>query len=94
MKHGLAKHISIELRYAPESVRLTVSDDGQGFAADQASPTGHFGLLDMRERAHSMGSRLTVESEPGHGTRIAVEVPVCSSKAIDEELKTNTYSGG
>ena len=51
MKHGLARHISIELRYAPESVRLTVSDDGQGFAADQASPAGHFGLLDMRERA-------------------------------------------
>jgi signal transduction histidine kinase len=93
MKHGLARHISIELRYAPESVRLTVSDDGQGFAADQPSPTGHFGLLDMRERAQSMGSRLTVESEPGRGTRIAVEVPVGSSKAIDEELKTNTYSG-
>jgi signal transduction histidine kinase len=92
-KHGLATHISIELRYAPESVRLTVSDDGQGFAADQASPTGHFGLLDMRERAQSMGSRLTVESEPGRGTRIAVEV-LCSSKIIDEELKTNTYSGG
>ena len=62
----------------PQSVRLTVSDDGQGFAADQASPTGHFGLLDMRERAQSMGSHLTVESEPGRGTRIAVEVPVCS----------------
>src|ERR1700735_3513175 len=94
MKHGLARSIAIELRYAPESVRLTVSDDGQGFAADQASPTGHFGLLDMRERAQSMGSRLTVESQPGRGTRIAVEVPVCSSKLIDDELKTNTYSGG
>lgn len=94
MKHGLARHISIELRYAPESVRLTVSDDGQGFAADQASPAGHFGLLDMRERAQSMGSCLTVESDPGHGTRIAVEVPVCSSKLIDEELKTDTYSRG
>jgi signal transduction histidine kinase len=94
MKHGLARHISIELRYAAESVRLTVSDDGQGFAADQASPTGHFGLLDMRERAQSMGSHLTVESEPGHGTRITVEVPVPASKPIDEELKTNTYSGG
>jgi signal transduction histidine kinase len=94
VKHGRAGHISIELRYAPESVRLTVSDDGQGFAADQASPTGHFGLLDMRERAQSMGSRLTVESQPGRGTRVAVEVPVCSSKLIDDELKTNTYSGG
>jgi len=94
VKHGRAGQISIELRYAHESVRLTVSDDGQGFAADQASPTGHFGLLDMRERAQSMGSHLKVESEPGHGTRIAVEVPVCSSEPIDEELKANTNSGG
>jgi signal transduction histidine kinase len=93
MKHGLARHISIELRYAPESVRLTVSDDGQGFAADQASPAGHFGLLDMRERAQSMGSQLKVQSEPGRGTRIDVEVPLFSSEPMDEGVKANTYSG-
>jgi signal transduction histidine kinase len=94
VKHGRAQHVSIELRYAPASVCLTVSDDGQGFVAAQASPTGHFGLLDMRERAQSMGSNLRVESEPGCGARIAVEVPVHSAEALDEELKTNTHSGG
>lgn len=94
VKHGRARRVSIELRYAPASVCLTVSDDGQGFAADQAPPTGHFGLLDMWERAQSMGSQLTVKSEPGHGTRIAVEVPVSSNEPSDEELKANTYSGG
>jgi signal transduction histidine kinase len=94
VKHGHARRVSIELRYAPTSVCLTVSDDGQGFAADQASPTGHFGLLDMRERAQLMGSQLKVESEPGRGTSIAVEVPVHLREAIDETIKTNTYSGG
>jgi signal transduction histidine kinase len=93
VKHGHARRVCIELIYAPTSVGLTVSDDGQGFAASQASPTGHFGLLDMRERAQSMGSQLNVESEPGRGTRIAVEVPVPPSELIDEELKANTYSG-
>ncbi len=93
VKHGHARHVSIELRYEPVSVCLTVSDDGEGFASGQASPTGHFGLLDMRERAQSMGSHLQVESEPGRGTRIAVEVPVQPSERIDEELKANTYSG-
>jgi signal transduction histidine kinase len=93
VKHGGARLVSIELRYAPASVRLTVSDDGKGFAARQASPTGHFGLLDMRERAQSMGSHLKVESEPGRGTRIAVEVPLHPAEGIDEELKANTYSG-
>ncbi len=48
----------------------------------------------MRERALSMGSQLKVESECGRGTRLAVEVPRPSSQAIDEESKTNSYSGG
>jgi len=93
VKHGHARQVSIELRFAPAVVCLTVRDDGQGFAASQSSPTGHFGLLDMRERAQSMGSHLKVESEPGRGTRITVEVAVQSPEAIDEELKANTYSG-
>jgi signal transduction histidine kinase len=98
VKHGGARHVSIELRFEPASVCLTVRDDGEGFAAAQPSPTGHFGLLDMRERAQSMGSPLKVESEPGHGTRIAVEVPLHPSEVhpaegIDEELKANSYSG-
>ena len=93
VKHGHARQVFIELRYEPAAVCLTVSDDGQGFPAGQPSPTGHFGLLDMRERAQSMGSHLKVASEPGRGTRIAVEVPLPPPEGIDEELKANTYSG-
>jgi signal transduction histidine kinase len=93
VKHGHARQVFIELRYEPAAVCLTVSDDGQGFPAGQPSPTGHFGLLDMRERAQSMGSHLRVASEPGRGTRIAVEVPLPRPERIDEELKANTYSG-
>ena len=94
VKHGRAQHVNIELHYASSSVCLAVTDDGQGFAAGRPAPTGHFGLLDMRERAQSMGTELKIESQPGCGTRIAVEVPVRLSEAIDAELKTNTYSGG
>lgn len=92
VKHGHASEVSVELRYADASVSLTVKDDGKGFPAGQSSPAGHFGLLDMRERAQSMGSHLKIESEPGHGTRIAVEVPVQVAETIDEELKANAYS--
>jgi len=93
VKHGRARQVCIELRYATASVCLTVSDDGQGFAAGQSSPAGHFGLLDMRERAQAMGSHLKVESDPGRGTCIAVEIPLHPPEVNDEELKTNTYSG-
>jgi signal transduction histidine kinase len=94
VKHGNAHRISIELGYTPAVVRLSVSDDGRGFTVKQGSRTGHFGLLDMRERAQSMGSRLMVESDPGHGARISVEVPIHPKEVTDEELKANTYSGG
>ena len=93
MRHGHARQVCLELRYALASVCLNVSDDGIGFVIDHASPTGHFGLLDMSERAQSMGSQLSIQSEPGRGTRIAVEVPLVPREPIDEELKTNTYSG-
>jgi signal transduction histidine kinase len=94
VKHGKARHITIELSYGPNEVRLRVQDDGSGFTVEHGSPTGHFGLLDMRERAQSMGSQLKVKSEPGQGACISVNVPLHSKEVIDEELKANTYSGG
>src|SRR5438046_8567484 len=89
VKHGQAQTVHIELEYASTFVCLTVIDDGRGFLASQDSPIGHFGLLDMRERAQSMGTQLTLETEPGHGTLIMVRVPVDSSAANHAELKTN-----
>lgn len=72
--HGHARNITIDLEYDCGTVRLCVSDDGCGFNAEQASSAGHFGLLDMRERAHSMGCSLRVDSQPGQGAKITVEV--------------------
>lgn len=93
VKHGQAKRISVELNYAVKKVRLSVWDDGRGFVPGQLPSTGHFGLLDMQERAQSMGTELTVESSPGHGARIIVEVPIGAQQLIDEEHKAHTYSG-
>jgi signal transduction histidine kinase len=76
IRHGAARLVKAVLRYDEGKVCLSVTDDGRGFRPQETSPSGHFGLLDMRERAHSMGSILQVESEPERGTRIAVEIPV------------------
>jgi len=94
VKHGAAKRVEIKLNYALDSVSLSVVDDGKGFAADQPSPSGHFGLLDMRERAQSMGSELKIESAAGRGTRIELTVPLTPTQVTDAELKANTYPGG
>ena len=76
LKHGGAHVVTADLQYEERRVRLCVTDDGRGFHTLDAAPSGHFGLQDMRERAQSMGCALQVESEPAHGTRVAVEVPV------------------
>lgn len=76
IKHGGARVVTADLDYADTRVRLCVADNGQGFRLQDAAPSGHFGLLDMRERAQSMGCALQVDSEPECGTRVAVEVPI------------------
>lgn len=76
IRHGGARLVKAVLQFNESKVCLSVTDDGRGFRPQETSPSGHFGLLDMRERAHSMGSILQVESEPERGTRVAVEIPV------------------
>lgn len=91
VRHGSCSEITVELGYVPGRVRLSVRDDGCGFVPS-LSP-GHFGLLDMRERAQSMGARLEVDSQSGKGTKVSVEVAVDRTPQPDEESKTQTYSG-
>jgi signal transduction histidine kinase len=76
-KHAGATCARLSLTYAGDgTVRLAVRDDGRGVPAprdDREQPT--FGLLGLRERAARVGGRVTVESAPGSGTALLVEVP-------------------
>jgi signal transduction histidine kinase len=94
LKHGCARRVEIELQYALSAISLRVTDDGTGFSAVQAPRSGHFGLLDMRERAQSMASQLKIESGREGGTRVIVTVPLEPGEADNARLKANTYSGG
>jgi signal transduction histidine kinase len=76
LKHSGAQQIIIVLEYEPAQIKLRISDDGRGFdiaTAGQAS-SGHFGLLDMRERAEKIGARFSLASQPGHGTEILLHI--------------------
>jgi signal transduction histidine kinase len=93
VKHGQASRVQIELQYSSEHVILKVGDNGRGFNPEQASAVGHFGMLDMRERAESLGSQLQIDSAPGRGTHISVEARFERPLTSDAETKTHTYSG-
>jgi len=74
IKHARAMNITVELTYDPKKVRLSVTDDGKGFARGEPTLGEHFGLVDMRERAQMLGSHLQIDSEAGVGTRVELDV--------------------
>lgn len=75
-KHAGATNIRIDLEEdtAANRLALRISDDGRGFDTGAARPRNH-GLRTMRERAQAVGAVLRVDSTPGKGTRISIELP-------------------
>lgn len=74
MRHSGAARVTVSLRQDASRVRLAVEDDGRGFA-ERPNPEG-FGLLTMTRRAGQIGAVLNVQSSPGGGTAVRVDLPV------------------
>ena len=78
LKHSRASRISVVLAAHDARLQAVVEDDGVGFAPDTVdvgSTTG-LGLLGMRERAGLVGGTIVMESSPGKGTTVKLEVPI------------------
>ena len=71
-KHAKARQVEINLRHAPGGVELHIRDNGRGFVTSAVVTSDHFGLRMMGERAEGVGAELTVTSQPGKGTEIAI----------------------
>lgn len=87
-KHSGAKMIVVRLNYKTDQVQLGIRDDGAGFDAKTAGAAngGHFGLLNMRERAEKIGALFSLTTQPGKGTEIIVTVTGVTS------IPPGTYS--
>ncbi|MCI0649936.1 MAG: PAS domain-containing sensor histidine kinase, partial [Chloroflexi bacterium] len=70
-KHARASQVRLQLQYGAGTVELQICDDGRGFDPDH-TPSGHYGLSMMHERAGAVGARLIVKSRPKNGTEIAI----------------------
>ncbi|CAA0106779.1 Oxygen sensor histidine kinase NreB [Halioglobus japonicus] len=80
MKHSGAKRAGVHLEHLDDCVRISVRDDGVGFDATMAgkgfSPSGGFGLFNIREYIRHPGGSLHIESIPGEGTEVVLSVPL------------------
>lgn len=77
IKHAQASQIDLELIYERKHLRLRCADNGCGVALEKVRATsrqGHWGILGMRERAHTLGCKLEFSSVLGSGTEVSVSV--------------------
>ncbi len=85
-RHSEASRIEVVLRRSGNEVILEVADDGRGFAFEQ-SERG-LGIGGMRERALLVGAELTIESRPGQGTMVRLEVkPPPDAEASERDFR-------
>ena len=76
VRHSRAEEAVVRIRPDGLGVVVVVEDDGIGFDATRpVAPGRGLGLIGMEERVRSVGGRITLESEPGAGTRIVVAIP-------------------
>ena len=80
LHHASARQIDITLVDAASSgrttARLLVEDDGVGFVAAEHPDGGHYGTVMMEEQATLIGATMSIDTEPGCGTRVEVVVPL------------------
>lgn len=84
LRHGQAQIVWIGLAFDDDRVQLRIQDDGQGFHLARQAEGGGFGLIGMRQRAERLGGQLTIASQPGRGTEVAVSVPITAGELREE----------
>jgi signal transduction histidine kinase len=80
LRHGEAHSMHVRVERDARHVKMTIRDDGRGFdprrTLDEAAARGHLGVVGMRERIRARAGKFELNSEPGGGTTVAVELPI------------------
>jgi signal transduction histidine kinase len=74
-RHAQARIVKVVVKQEPSKILLSVEDDGRGFDARRVRGLG---LVGMEERVHHLKGSFEIESRPGTGTRVAIELPIAS----------------
>jgi signal transduction histidine kinase len=82
-KHSRASNVDIRLFFAYTQLELSIKDNGMGCSLptwEALAAKGKFGLVEMTERVRLLGGKMRIESSPGYGTSISVEIPLKKEK--------------
>jgi len=81
VRHSGTSRATLRLTTDEGLVSAIIEDEGRGFSEDRvAERGGGLGLVGMQERAQMIGGRVTIESTPGEGTRIRIDVPAVATE--------------
>ncbi len=81
VRHADAAAVTIQIGRRNGRIVAVVADDGSGFRAGHLPSGQGLGLTGMAERAASVGGNINIDSEPGRGTRVVIEIPVATEEA-------------
>jgi two-component system NarL family sensor kinase len=76
MKHSEAKNLDINFTYTDNVLSIQIKDDGKGFLIQPAKGSYGLGLMNINNRIQLMNGQITVESSPGTGTVIFIQLPI------------------
>jgi len=88
VRHAQASAAQVSLQWEEERIDLTVQDDGTGFDAVRVRGLG---LLGMEERVHHLGGIFAIDSQPGRGTTVKIQLPVAQLRS-EVTYETNSHS--
>lgn len=88
-RHAQATTASVIIDRRPNAIRIIVEDNGVGFVPPSRQESKSLGLQGIRERAALFNGTLTIETEPGHGTSLFIEIPL-DQKSITETNRNGT----
>ncbi|MCX6068097.1 MAG: triple tyrosine motif-containing protein, partial [Chloroflexi bacterium] len=81
-RHSQARNVTLTAHFNVTHIELEIVDNGRGFVPGNSS--NGIGLRMICELAESVGGQVTIESEPGHGTRVVIDIPTDGTIALRE----------
>ena len=82
IKHAQATQVEVRMGFYPDELHLWIQDNGQGFVTDEVAAGNGIGLRNIKNRSHLIGATCQIESRPGSGTLVTIELPVGSPQVM------------